>query len=117
MKERRKYKRYYLKALLRVTEGGEYSNVDLESINISAGGIFFRSSTEILVGDRISLLFDLPDWHEPIEAGCEAVHSLETMPGKQYFVGVKFLKLEGITETELDTYLREHYDERGNKNS
>ena len=23
----------------------------------------------------------------------------------------------GVTETELDTYLREHYDERGNKNS
>ena len=108
--ERRTHKRYYFKALVRIADSGEYSNVELESINISAGGIFFRSSRSIDSGKELSLLFSLPDRPEPVEAHCTVMHELETIPGKQYFIGVKFSKLVGITNEELSTYLAEHFD-------
>lgn len=108
--ERRTHKRYYFKALVRIAESGEYSNVELESINISAGGIFFRSTRNIDSGKELTLLFSLPGRPDPVEAQCTVMHQLETIPGKQYFIGVKFAKLTGITKEELTTYLAEHFE-------
>lgn len=108
--ERRKHKRYYFKALLQIVDTGEYSNVTMEAINISAGGIFFRSSVLLEVDQEAVLIFSLPDYEQPIQALCRVVHSLETIPGKQYFVGVKFIKLEGIKASELSAHLQELFD-------
>ena len=108
--ERRGDKRYYFKALVRIAESGEYSNVELESINISAGGIFFRSSRSIDSGKELTLLFSLPGRPEPVEAHCSVMHELETIPGKQYFIGVKFTKLIGISKEDLSAYLAEHFE-------
>jgi c-di-GMP-binding flagellar brake protein YcgR len=111
MKDRRKHKRYYLKALLQKEGVEEYSNVTLESINISAGGLLMRSSDLIEVGEKFSLLFSLPGRQQTIGTTCEAVHNLEAIPGKQYFIGAKFLELDGISREELDAYLQSRYDE------
>ena len=111
MKDRRKHRRYYLKALLQIAEGGEYSNVTLESINISAGGLLLRSGARIEVGKEFSLLFSLPGHDQPIKATCEAVHNLEAIPGKQYFVGAKFRDVEGITPDELNRHLQEQFEQ------
>ena len=111
MKERRKHKRYYLKALLQANDEAEYSNVTLESINISAGGLLMRASAEIDSGATFTLLFSLPGRSEPVKARCEAVHSLEAIPGKQYFIGARFLDLEGISEAELDDFLKDRFEE------
>jgi len=54
MKDRREHKRYFLKALLQADKEGEYSNVTLESINLSAGGLLLRASGKIQVGDTFS---------------------------------------------------------------
>jgi c-di-GMP-binding flagellar brake protein YcgR len=111
IKDRRKHKRYYLKALLQIEEAGEYSNVTLESINISAGGLLIRSGAEVGVGEVFSLLFSLPGHDQPIRAECEVIHHLEAIPGKQYFVGAKFLKLEGIDSGELERILKERFED------
>ncbi len=111
MKERRKHKRYYLKALLQTDEAGEYSNVTLESINISASGLLVRSGIEIAVGEKFTLLFSLPGREQPIKTECEAMHNLEAIPGKQYFVGARFVELDGITPNELHNYLKERYED------
>jgi c-di-GMP-binding flagellar brake protein YcgR len=111
MKDRRKYKRYYLKALLQTDEAGEYSNVTLESINISAGGLLIRAGAEIAVGGKFVLLFSLPGHEQPIKAQCEVIHNLEAIPSKQYFVGAKFLELEGITAEELGNVLEERFED------
>jgi c-di-GMP-binding flagellar brake protein YcgR len=108
-KERRKQKRYYIKALLRLAEAGEYSNITLEAINLSAGGLFFRSNTKIDVGAELNLLFSLPDFSKPIEVRCTSVHSVETVPGKQYFVGVEFQEIKGTTRKELQKFLEEKF--------
>jgi len=109
MKERRSNKRYYFRALLRFAEAGEYSNMQMESINVSAGGIFFRTNTKINVGEELNFVFSLPDYSNPIEVRCKAVHSVETIPGKQYFVGVEFKDLKGIESEELQKYLEARY--------
>lgn len=108
--DRRKNKRYYFKALLQVADTSEYSNVELESINISAGGIFFRSSQMLELDKKLSLLFSLPEIENPVEAQCIVMHNLETIPGKQYFIGVKFTSLDGITTKELEEVLTKHFD-------
>jgi Tfp pilus assembly protein PilZ len=108
-KERRKHKRYFIKALLRLAEAGEYSNITLEAINLSAGGLFFRSNTKINIGDEINLLFSLPGFSKPIEVRCKAVHSVETVPGKQYFVGVEFQEIKGTSRKELQKFLAEKF--------
>jgi len=111
MKDRREHKRYFLKALLQADKEGEYSNVTLESINLSAGGLLLRASGKIQVGDTFTLLFSLPDREQPVAAECQAVHNLEAIPGKQYFIGARFIKLEGISKQELDAYLKERFEE------
>jgi c-di-GMP-binding flagellar brake protein YcgR len=109
-KERRDRKRYYFKALLQLADSGEYSNVNLESINISAGGIFFRSSQMLDINKEIRLVFTLPGRKEPVEARCLVVHNLETIPGKQYFIGARFIDLDGISPKELSKYLEERFE-------
>lgn len=108
--DRRKSKRYYFKALLQLADSGEFSNVSLESINISSGGIFFRSSTNLEIGRELNIILALPEWPQPIEARCTVMHVLETIPNRQYFVGVSFSSLEGITPADLDHYLGTHFD-------
>jgi c-di-GMP-binding flagellar brake protein YcgR len=108
--ERRRLKRYYFKALLQLADSSEYRNVKLESINISVGGIFFRSNKMLEINKKINLLFTLPGWDKPVEAACRIVHNLETIPGKQYFIGAKFIDLSGITGEELGRYLVDHFE-------
>ncbi len=112
MKDKREHKRYYLKALLQIADAGEYASITLEAINISAGGIFFRSNTDIPDGDTFSLTMSLPGHPEPVEARCRSIHRVETIPEKQYFIGAKFLALEGITQQKLKSLLRERFEMR-----
>lgn len=108
--DRRKTKRYYFKALLQLADAGEFSNVNLESINISSGGLFFRSSTNLEIGRELNLILSLPEWPQPVEAKCTVMHVLETIPNRQYFVGVSFRDMTGISPEDLDNYLGTHFD-------
>lgn len=115
MKERRKHKRYYIKALLRFAEAGEYRNITLEAINVGAGGIFFRTNKKIQVDEKLNLVFSLPGFEKPIEVFCKVIHSVETIPEKQYFAGVEFLELKGTTKEELDKFLEENFGGKDTK--
>lgn len=111
MKERRKHKRYFFKALLKFADAGEYSNIQLESINLSAGGIFFRTNKNISEGETLNLIFTLPEHQRPIVVKCATVHSVEAIPNKQYYMGVKFLEIDGISEEGLQKNLKEHFED------
>lgn len=104
----RRYKRYYYKTPLVLEESRELS---LESINISQGGIFFRSSELLEINKSLSLSFVLPGKEETIEAQCSVIHNLETIPSRQYFVGVRFIKILRSSIEDLGTYLRNYFDQ------
>ena len=108
--DKRRAKRYYFKALLQLADASEFSNVELESINISSGGIFFRSSRNLELDTKLNLVFSLPEVETPIEAECNVIHNLETIPGKQYFIGVQFSQLAGISSSGLEEYLAKNYE-------
>lgn len=110
MKEKREHKRYYIKALLKMADAAEYASITLEAINLSAGGIFFRANADIPEGDTFSLTMSIPGHSEPVEARCRSIHRVETIPEKQYFIGAKFLALEGITKEKLESLLRELFE-------
>lgn len=87
----------------------EANGVSLESINISAGGIFFRSDRAFEIKEHLFVKFKLPQMEKAIVAECRVMHSLETIPGRQYFIGTCFEKLQGISFARLSELLDESY--------
>jgi len=79
-------------------------------VNLSAGGLFFRSNIPFESKASIMIRFTLPDHSEQITTTCTVIHILETIPGRQCFVGVIFEELEGISFAKLNTYLHKEYD-------
>lgn len=90
-------------------EHRDSASVRLESINISAGGVFFRSNKPFAENEQILLRFDAPWREEPMLAECEVIHSLETIPGRQYFVGTRFKRLHAVDRETLSDQLDSHF--------
>ena len=103
----RRYKRYYYKTSLRLEES---KGLALETINISQGGIFFRSNELLDINKRINVSFLLPGDSKEISAVCSVVHNLETIPSRQYFVGVKFDRINNSSIDEFGSYLKEYFE-------
>lgn len=87
----------------------EADSVSLESINISAGGIFFRSNKSFEIKEHLFVKFKLPQMDKTIVAECRVMHNLETIPGRQYFIGTSFENLQGISFARLTELLDENY--------
>lgn len=84
--------------------------MQLESVNISAGGIFFRSNKAFDRDSKLIIRFTIPGQEAAVTSHCSVIHNLETIPGRQYFVGVRFDTLEGISQSRLNSLLSEQYD-------
>jgi hypothetical protein len=106
--ERRGGTRFYLKSSLRRIDENSEHDYSLETVNISVSGILFRSNLSMKEGELITLQFILPgEEEEEIVTKCRLLHVLETIPGKQYFIGGDFESTEGFDADRLINYFEE----------
>jgi hypothetical protein len=79
-----------------VDEGGRWRQVSAVVVDISVGGLRLCAEEALRAGERVQVMFDLPDAHEPIEATLQAL-ACEPTAADEFTVRGKFTDLEGET--------------------
>jgi hypothetical protein len=103
--ERRDKTRFYLKNSLARIDPDANPNFELETINFSQGGILFRSNLPMKEKQIVTLQFELHgESEERMVTDCCIMHVLETIPGKQYFIGGEFEGSEDFGAERLLEY-------------
>jgi c-di-GMP-binding flagellar brake protein YcgR len=112
--DRRQHERTTVKVPLYISLDGEVYQkmVEIESQNISVGGLYFETHREIPVQSQsrvmVSRLGDLPD-SAHIEA--TVMHCHRDPATGAFYIGLKFTSFNGVTpeelRTKIDTWKRE----------
>lgn len=97
-KERRQKERlngYHL-IKYRVAKGGQGAGYSLTSvINISSGGVLFKSAEPLAGGTVVDIKINFPGQTEPLAAQAKVIRSREVkVKPKHYEVGVKFIDID-----------------------
>lgn len=103
--DRRKHERVAAKVPLYVVMGGEIFQkmIELETQNISAGGLAFETHREIpLEAESLVMVSRLGDLPPTAQIQGRVVHCHHDTERDVYLVGVTFTKFEGVTPEELN---------------
>jgi c-di-GMP-binding flagellar brake protein YcgR len=103
--ERRKHERVSARVPLYVVMGGEIFQkmIELETQNISAGGLGFETHREIpLEAESLVMVSRLGDLPPSAQIQGRVVHCHHDAERDVYMVGVTFTKFEGVTPEELN---------------
>lgn len=107
MENRREYERFgsdmifWIKA---IDEEGDFQPFDIE--NISGGGILARTESHFESGSHVMLNFELPQYTDLIMAEAEVRH-VESGPDGRNKVGLKFIRVENLSNEQLTQWLEE----------
>ena len=104
--DRRRHARIALRVPLYVVIGSEIFQkmVELETQNVSAGGLAFETHREIpLEAESLVMVSRLGDLPPTAQIQGRVVHCQHDAERDVYVVGVTFTKFEGVTPDELST--------------
>jgi len=115
-KNTRKHKRLKSFFLLKYQTDAKAGQEQITNVHdISAGGLRFQTNQRLPQNCIIKLAILIPSFEEPIEAEAEVVWVGQTRKKNMpYAVAVKFTKVSGKAEKELEEFLQKMAKEKKN---
>jgi len=102
--DRRRNKRYSLETRIWLEEYFDAPLIKLNTVNLSASGLLFRTPSEYPVGKNMKVLIELPYFLDLVEAKTTVRH-VTPLDDNNYMVGLNLEMLEGMSEGLLKRFL------------
>jgi len=102
--DRRRNKRYSLETCIWLEEQFDAPLIKLNTVNLSASGLLFKSHSEYPVGKNMKVLIELPYFLDLVEAKTTVRHVTPLDEG-MFMVGLNVEIMEGMSEGLLKRFL------------
>lgn len=77
--------------------------------DLTAGGVFIRTSNPMELGEQFPLKVHFPDSREPVEGACNLIRTNQYGKGSQNLrrgMGVKFLNLQAGVQRRVEEFIK-----------